>query len=83
VDLIELVTQRENIALEVCEIAVDEKSNLAHKTLVESRVRQTMGCMVFAIKRPGGETLFDPDPQTRIEPGDVLVVIKKPQPAGI
>lgn len=81
VDLIELVTQRENLALEVCEIAVDEKSNLAHKTLVESRVRQTMGCMVFAIKRPGGETLFDPDPQIRIEPGDVLVVIQKPHAA--
>jgi len=51
VDLIELVTQRENIALEVCEMGVDEKSQLAHKTLAESRIRQTMGCMVFAIKR--------------------------------
>lgn len=81
VDLIELVTQRENIELEVCEIAVDEKSGLAHKTLAESRVRQTLGCMVFAIKRPGGETVFDPDPQMRIEPGDVLVAIQKPRPA--
>ncbi len=81
VDMIELVTQRENLELEVCEITVDEKSNLAHKTLAESHVRQTLGCMVFAIKRVSGETVFDPDPQMRIETGDVLMVIKKPRPA--
>jgi len=81
VDLIELVTQRENLALEVCEIPVDDKSKLAHKTLAESRVRQTLGCMVFAIKHPGGETVFDPDPQMKIEPGDVLVAIQKPRSA--
>ena len=81
VDLIELVTGQENLALEVCEITVDEKSKLANKTLAEARVRQTLGCMVFAIKRPDGETVFDPDPQMRIEPGDVLMAIQKPRPA--
>ena len=81
VDMIELVTQRENLELEVCEIPVDEKSELAHKTLAESRVRQTLGCMIFAIKRRDGETIFDPDPQLRIESGDVLLAIKKPRPA--
>jgi voltage-gated potassium channel len=80
VDLIELVTRGENMALEVCEITVDADSKLANKTLAESRVRQTMGCMVFAVKRPSGETVFDPDPQMRLEPGDVLVAIQKPRP---
>ena len=79
VDMIELVTQRENLELEVCEIPVDEKSSLANKTMAEARVRQTLGCLVFAIKRAGGETVFDPDPKMRIEPGDVLMVIKKPR----
>ena len=82
VDLAELVSERENLALEVCEIAVDGKSTLAHKTLAEAHVRQTLGCMVFAIKR-GGETIFDPDPQMRIQPGDMLMAIKKPRPAEI
>lgn len=81
VDLIELVTRNENLALEVCEIKVDDKSRLAHKTLAEARVRQTLGCMVFAIKRPNGETVFDPGPELRLEPGDVLVAIQKPQNA--
>ncbi len=81
VDMIELVTQHENLELEVCEIPVDEKSDLARKTLAESHVRQTLGCMIFAIKHLNGETVFDPDPQMRIEPGDVLLAIKKPRPA--
>lgn len=81
VDMIELVTQHENLELEVCEIPVDEKSDLVRKTLAESRVRQTLGCMIFAIKHLNGETVFDPDPQMRIEPGDVLLAIKKPRPA--
>jgi len=78
VDLIELVTRHENLALQVCEIKVDEKSDLAHKTLAEARVRQALGCMVFAIKRPNGETVFDPGPELRLEPGDILVAIQKP-----
>jgi voltage-gated potassium channel len=79
VDLIELVTQRENLSLEVYEIPVEASSELAGKTLAESRVRQTLGCMVVAVKRPGGETVFDPDPQMRIVSGDVLVAIRKPR----
>jgi voltage-gated potassium channel len=82
VDLIELVTGRENLALEVCEIKVDSRSDLAHKSLAEARVRQTLGCMVVAVKRPAGEALFDPDPQFRLQPGDVLVAIRKPQNQG-
>lgn len=82
VDLIELVTRRENLALEVCEIKVDEHSELANKTISEGRVRQSLGCMVFAIKHPGGDTLFDPDPSTRIASGDVLVAIRKPRIEG-
>jgi voltage-gated potassium channel len=81
VDMIELVTQHENLELEVCEIPIDEKSDLVRKTLAESRVRQTLGCMIFAIKHLNGETVFDPDPQMRIESGDVLLAIKKPRPA--
>ncbi len=78
VDLIELVAGRENLAVEVCEIRVDEASGLANRTLAESRVRQSLGCMVFAVKRPGGETHFDPDPQMKLLPGDVLVALQKP-----
>lgn len=78
VDLIELATKQENLELEVCEFPVEAGSSLAGKTLAAARVRQTLGCMVVAVKRPDGETVFDPDPQTRIGPGDVLVAIRRP-----
>jgi len=79
VDLIELVDGHKNLALEVNEIVVEENSKLDGKTLAEARVRQTLGCMVFAIKHPNGETVFDPDPEKKLAPGDVLVAIQKPR----
>ncbi len=79
VDLIELVDGHENLALEVSEIIVEENSKLDGKTLAEARVRQTLGCMVFAIKHPNGETVFDPDPEKKLVSGDVLVAIQKPK----
>jgi len=82
VDMIEVVTQHENLELEVCEIPVDEQSPYVHKTLAASRINQTLGCMIFAIKRVDGETVFDPDPQVRIESGDILLAIKKPRTTG-
>ena len=78
VDLIELVDGHKNLALEVNEIVVEEKGKLDGKTLAEARVRQTLGCMVFAIKHPNGETVFDPDPEMKLVSGDVLVAIQKP-----
>ncbi len=79
VDLIELVDGHKNLALEVNEIVVEENSKLDGKTLAEARVRQTLGCMVFAIKHPNGETVFDPDPEMKLVPGDVLVAIQNPR----
>jgi voltage-gated potassium channel len=79
VDLIEVVGAKKNLELEVLEIDVEEGSKFAGKTLAEARVRQALGCLVFAVKRPNGETIFDPDAGTRLESGDVLVGIQKPK----
>jgi voltage-gated potassium channel len=81
VDLVELVSQDRNIAMQVFEYPVDEASGLAGKTLSEARVRQTLGGMVIAIKHAAGQTAFDPGPDTRLEPGDTLVAIRQPETA--
>lgn len=75
VDFIELVTQRGALELNIDQCEVQEDSPLCHKTLAESRARQTLGRMVLAIKKPDGGALFDPAPDTRLKPGDVLVTI--------
>jgi voltage-gated potassium channel len=79
VDLVELVTRDKSIALQVFEYPVDEQSDMRGKTLSEARVRQALGGMVIAIKHPGGQTAFDPGPDTRLKPGDTLVAIRQPE----
>jgi TrkA domain protein len=53
---------------------VQADSPLAGKTLAETRLRQELGASVIAIQRDE-ETLTNPAPNTRIEPGDTLVVL--------
>ena len=79
VDLVELVTEDKNIALQVFEYPIDEESAMLGKTLAEARVRQTLGGMVIAIKHPDDRTAFDPGPDTRLNLGDILVALRQPE----
>jgi voltage-gated potassium channel len=78
VDLVELVTKERNIALQVFEYPIGEENDMLGKTLAEARVRQTLGCMVIAVKKQNGHTAFDPGPDTRLKLGDILVGIRQP-----
>ena len=80
VDLIELVAKNRNIALQVFEYPIDDTSDFIGKTLAEAHVRQVLGGMVIAVKHAQGETSFDPGPNTRLHLGDVLVIIRQPEP---
>jgi voltage-gated potassium channel len=62
------------------EIAVDELSvggecTLVDKTLMEARIRQNYNLIIIAIKRVGGEFRFNPDKDTVIMKGDILLAI--------
>lgn len=58
--------------IEWAKVATD--SPLAETTLAETRLRQEIGVSVIAIQR-GEETITNPEPETRIEPDDTLVVL--------
>ena len=60
--------------LELAEIKVDAKSRLAGGTLAGANVRQRFGIIVVALRR-GEQSIFNPAPDIRIEPGDVLVAL--------
>jgi len=79
VDLIELVSQNKNIALEVFEHPIDKKSNILNKTISEARLRQILGGMVIAIKHADGSTTFDPGPEKILREDDILVSIRRPE----
>jgi voltage-gated potassium channel len=80
VDLVELVTKEKSIALQVFEYPIADDSAMLDQTLSEARVRQTLGCMVIAIKHDNGKTTFDPGPDTRLKLNDILVAIRHPEP---
>ncbi len=75
VDFIELVTQQGALELNIDQTELTEDSPLCGKTLAESRARQSLGRMVLAIKKKDGATVFDPAPDTMLDPGDVLVTV--------
>jgi len=79
VDLIELVSQNKNIALEVFEYPIDEKNKMLNKTIAEARVRQVLGGMVIAVKHSDGSTTFDPGPEKILKLNDSLVAIRRPE----
>lgn len=75
VDFIELATASENLALQIEEIEVSEKSLLVGKTLVTAEIRQSMGIIIVAIKQPDGHMLFNPPSHTVINPHSVLIIL--------
>jgi voltage-gated potassium channel len=75
VDFVELVSGDGGLQLEVRHLEIAANSPFAGKTLAEARVRQETGCMVLAVRRPGQKTIFDPQPDTRLEAGDTLLAV--------
>ena len=78
VDLVEIASK--GVDLEIDEYVVSAQSSLAKTTLRDSALREKTGASVVAIKRADGETLFNPDPDAVLGPGDTLVLVG---PAGV
>ena len=71
---IELATQ-EGVDLSMEEIAVGADSSLAGVALKDSGIRQKLDLILVAIKRAGGEMLFNPTLETPILAGDTLIAL--------
>lgn len=78
VDLVEMANKGVN--LEIDEYEIGAHSVLVGKTLRGSSLRERSGASIVAIKRPGGETLFNPGPETVLEKDDTLIFVG---PAGV
>ncbi len=75
VDFIELATRTEHLELQIEETHIDEGSPLAGATLLESRVRQDLGVMIVAIKKPQGNMQYNPPGDAVMAAGDVLIAL--------
>lgn len=64
-----------DLTIETEQLHVGGGSLLCGKTLEESRIRQTYGVIVLALRRATGEMTFNPGGATRVDSGDVLIAM--------
>jgi TrkA domain protein len=59
-------------------VTLRDDSPGAGRTIAELGIRQNTRMSVVAVVRPGAEPLIAPEPEERLEPGDRVVVIGRP-----
>lgn len=75
VDFIDLATRTEHLDLQLEEARIGGRSSLAGRALRDSGLREDLKLIVVAIKKAGGKMIFNPEPDTLLEAGDILVAI--------
>jgi len=78
VDFIEIATGREHLDLQMEEIQIPEKSAFIGENLVTSGFRKETGVIIVGIKKASGKMVFNPNPHTKIETLDTLIVLGEP-----
>lgn len=65
-----------NVGIE--QIKVSDTCSFANRTLAEMQIRRELGVIVLAIRRSGGEMLFNPPADAIIGGGDFLIAMGEP-----
>ena len=83
VEFVDLVVERKHLELQLEEITVEDASRFKGKPLRESGIRRELGLFVVAIKKAGGDMIFNPSSETLIEKGDCLIVLGEKKQMGM
>ena len=75
VDFVDLIIRRQELSLFMEEFIVSKQSKIIGFSLKEADIRKKSNVIVVAIRKPGKEICFNPDPETKIEVGDTLLVL--------
>jgi len=78
-DFLELTLMDESRDIQMEEMPVHPSSKLVDLALQDSGIRQDFNLIIVAIRRPGGDMLFNPSSQTRLQGGDTVVAIGEKQ----
>jgi voltage-gated potassium channel len=76
---IDFTTRNMGLEVGIEQISVEPMSPFADKTLAEMQIRRDTGVIVLAIRRAGGEMLFNPPAEAKIAGGDHLIAMGEPQ----
>ena len=74
-DLIDLLSQSEFQDLEMDELVFTDSSSLIGSTVAETEAHRTHKLLIIAVKRPGGEFVFNPNANHIIESGETAIVM--------
>ncbi len=75
VEFMDLIIRRKELSLYIEEFIVKKDTLINSRSLIESDIRKTSNVIVVAVKKPGEDIVFNPSPDTRIETGDILLVL--------
>jgi voltage-gated potassium channel len=75
VDFMKVITFDKETGLTIEEIQIKPGSPLIDSTLRECAIRKEFGIMVAGIKKVGKDVFLNPSPDTKIDTGDILIVI--------
>jgi len=75
VDFLDLAMQARELGLCMEELLITEQASFAGKSLLQSGLRRKYNIIVVAIKRPDLPMIFNPGPDTKILPNDILIVL--------
>ena len=65
------------IGLSFEQVPVEDESPLVGRVLRETPIRAELDIVIISIRRAGGELIFNPSGDARIEAGDILIAIGK------
>ena len=74
-DVASAFSGRGDLEIETEQLQIPKESPVCNRTLEEVRLRQTYGLIVLALKKADGGMLFNPEGNTRVEAGDVLIAM--------
>jgi voltage-gated potassium channel len=76
-DFLDLATYAGQLELRLEEMVVTDQASFVNKNLMNSGIRKHHDVIVVAIKRKGGDMIFNPKPDTMILSGDTMIVMGK------
>ena len=77
VDFMTIETISGHLGLSIEEVEIFSDAKLIGNTLRETDLRSKYGVTVIGIKKPSGDLELHPEADTRVEKGDILVLIGK------
>jgi voltage-gated potassium channel len=87
VSFLDVATRSPDLTLRLEQETVSESSSVAGKTLADAQIPQNTGLIVIALRKKKKEEeegeeyayVYNPVASTRLEPGDVMIVLGKPE----